>query len=66
MATPHLQLIEKIGRLPPDRVAEVEDFVDFLAQLDTERLLAHPAPAASVPTFGKVWDNPEDDVYDRL
>ena len=25
-------LIEKIKNLPPERIAEVEDFVDFLAQ----------------------------------
>ena len=25
-------LIEKIRRLPPEKIAEIEDFVDFLAQ----------------------------------
>lgn len=29
-------LIEKIRNLPPGKVAEVEDFVDFLAQRDGE------------------------------
>jgi hypothetical protein len=66
MATPHDQLIEKISRLPPERVAEVEDFVDFLAQRDTDRQLARAAAAASVAAFAKVWDNPEDDVYDKM
>jgi hypothetical protein len=69
MATPHDQLIEKIQRLPPDRLAEVEDFIDFIAQRaarDTDRQLARAAAAASVPAFAKVWDNPEDDVYDKL
>jgi hypothetical protein len=68
MATPHDQLIQKISRLPAARVAEVEDFVDFLAQRDrdTDRQLAHAAAAASEPAFAKVWDNPEDDVYDRV
>jgi hypothetical protein len=66
MATPHDQLIEKISRLPPDRVAEVEDFVDFLAQRDTDRQLVSAAAGASEAAFAKVWDNPEDDVYDRL
>lgn len=67
MATPHDQLIQKISRLPAARVAEVEDFVDFLVQRDrdTDRQLAHAAAAASEPAFAKVWDNPEDDVYDR-
>jgi hypothetical protein len=66
MATPHDQLIEKISRLPPDRVAEVEDFVDFLSQRYTDRQLVHAAAGASEAAFAKVWDNPEDDVYDRL
>lgn len=69
MATPHDQLIEKISRLPPDRLAEVEDFVDFIAERaerDTDRQLARAAAAASAPAFGKVWDNPEDDAYDKL
>jgi hypothetical protein len=59
-------LFDKIRRLPPERVAEVEDFVDFLAQRETDRELARAAAAASAPTFAKVWDNPEDDIYDQL
>jgi hypothetical protein len=66
MATPHDQLLQKISRLPAARVAEVEDFVDFLAQRDGDRQLAHAAAAASEPAFAKVWDNPEDDVYDNV
>ncbi len=68
MATPHDQLLQKISRLPAARVAEVEDFVDFLAQREhaTDRQLAHAAAAAAEPAFAKVWDNPEDDVYDRV
>lgn len=47
------QLIEKLQALPPDRRAEVEDFVDFLAaktrkQAAFDRLLAiAPALAAA-------------------
>ena len=68
MATLHDQLFQKISRLPAARVAEVEDFVDFLAQRDrdADRRLAHAAAAASEPAFAKIWDNPEDDVYDRV
>jgi len=66
MATRRDLLVEKISRLPPDRVVEVEDFVDFLAQRDTDRQLVHMNAAAAEPAFAKVWDNPEDDVYDRL
>lgn len=68
MAAPHDQLFQKISRLPAARVAEVEDFVDFLAQRDrdTDLQLTRAVAAASEPAFTKVWDNPEDDVYDRL
>ena len=66
MATPHDQLLQKISRLPAARVAEVEDFVDFLAQRDGDRQFVYAATAASEPAFAKVWDNPEDDVYDRV
>lgn len=68
MATPHDQLLQKISRLPASRIAEVEDFVDFLTERerDADRHLAHAAIAASEPAFAKVWDNPEDDIYDRV
>lgn len=68
MATPHDQLLQKISRLPAARVAEVEDFVDFLTQRDrdADRQLAHAAAAASEPAFAKIWDNPDDDVYDHV
>lgn len=65
MGTPHDQLLEKISRLPPERVAEVEDFVDFIAQRDTDRELVRAAARASEAAFSKAWSNPEDDVYDR-
>ena len=65
-ATARDLLFEKIDRLPPARVAEVEDFVDFLALRNADRELVDAAAAASVPAFAKVWDNPEDDVYNDI
>jgi hypothetical protein len=59
-------LIEKIQTLPPERLMEVEDFVDFLRLREQERALTRAAAAASAPTFAAVWNNPEDDVYDAL
>jgi hypothetical protein len=56
-------LFRKIEHLPPDRVAEVEDFVDFLASRATDRELGHAVTAAAEPALAKVWDNPDDDVY---
>ena len=59
-------LIEKIAALPAERIAEIEDFVDFLRLREQERSLTRAAAAASAPAFASVWSNPEDDVYDAL
>lgn len=59
------KLIEKINDLPPERVAEVEDFVDFISQRD-ERRLVQAAAKLSEDAFRKIWDNEEDAVYDQL
>ena len=59
-------LIEKIQSLPPERVEEVEDFVDFLKTRDQDRALVHAAVRLSEDAFRKVWDNPDDAEYDRL
>lgn len=60
------KLLEKIKRLPPEKAAEVEDFVDFLVQRESERELGRAATRLSEETFAKVWDNPDDAEYDRL
>ena len=59
-------LIAKLNTLPEGRLAEVEDFVDFIRQRDQERTLVLAAAAASTPAFAAVWENPEDDAYDGL
>ncbi len=59
-------LIEKLQTLPPDKVAEVEDFIDFLRSRDDERLLTQTAARLSEGALRKVWDNADDAEYDRL
>jgi len=59
------ELIEKIKGLSPDKIAEVVDFVDFLAHHD-DRLMVQAASKISEPAFAKVWDNPDDAEYDNL
>ena len=58
-------LIEKIKILPPQKIVEVLDFVEFLAQKE-ERKLVEAASKLSEDAFAKVWDNDEDAVYDKL
>jgi hypothetical protein len=61
-----LSLIAKLRNLPPERVAEVEDFVDFLRARDAERALERAATRVAKPAFGKIWDNDDDAAYDKL
>jgi hypothetical protein len=59
-------LIQKIRSLPPERVAEVEDFVDFLTARDQDRHFTQAAARLSEDAFRAVWDNSDDAEYDRL
>jgi hypothetical protein len=59
-------LIEKLRRLPADRIAQVEDFVDFLDARGEERRLVEGSSRLSEPALREVWDNPDDADYDRL
>jgi hypothetical protein len=59
-------ILTKIRMLPPDKIAAVADFVDFISQKGLERQLLQAAGKMAEDTFKKVWANSEDDVYDRL
>lgn len=65
-SNPMHTLLDKLGQLPPERVAEVEDFVDFLQHKEQDRHLTQAATRVAEPSFRKVWDNPDDSVYDAL
>ncbi len=60
------ELIDKLETLPPERVAEVEDFIDFIKQRDQDRQLTQAATKTAEPSLKKVWDNPDDAIYDTL
>ena len=60
------ELIKKIKSLPPDKLAEVVDFVDFLRQRGDDRRIANGMTKLAEDAFRKVWDNPDDARYDRL
>ena len=67
MTSQHEQaLIEKLKRLPPERIAEVEDVVDFQQSRDEARGFTRAAMKSSEAAFAKVWDNEDDAAYDQL
>jgi hypothetical protein len=66
MNTAEQVLIDKILQLPPVRLAEVIDFVDFLRNRDVDNRLVQSAMQTSAASFAKVWDNDADAVYDAL
>ncbi len=59
-------LLKKIAELPAERIAEVEDYVDFLRTRDQDRSLTRAAAASSAASFAAIWDNPDDAAYDAL
>ena len=60
------QMLEKLEHLSAERLAEVQDFIDFLQQRDQDKRLRGDYSRASDTAFAKAWDNDEDAVYDRL
>jgi hypothetical protein len=59
-------LFARINALPPDRIAEVDDFVAFIVAREQARALTRAATAMSAPSFAVVWDNEEDAAYDAI
>ena len=67
MQVQHIQqVVQKLEALAPNRINEVEDFIDFLSQRDTDKQLTQAAMAASEPTLNAIWNNDDDAEYDQL
>jgi hypothetical protein len=60
------ELFDKIQKLPPEKIAVVEDFVEFLRHRDDDIHLTAAAAKLSEKSFQKVWDNQDDAEYDNL
>ncbi len=60
------ELLEKIRRLPPEKIAEVQDFIEFLRTRASEDRLRRSMMGLAEPAFARVWDNDDDAAYDRL
>ena len=57
---------QKLQQLSQQRLQEVEDFIDFLLQKDTETQWIEAAARNSEAAFAQIWDNAEDAAYDQL
>jgi hypothetical protein len=59
-------LLDTLRALPPEKVVEVEDFVDFLCERAERSRLTQTFTKLSEDAFQKIWDNPDDAAYDQL
>ena len=50
-------LLEKIEALPAARIAEIEDFVDFLTKRERDDTMRSAFTGRSHAAFARVWDN---------
>jgi hypothetical protein len=66
MSTAIDHLTEKLAQLPPERIAEIVDFVDFIAEREHDRGIVRAAQAASESSLATLWNNDADSAYDRL
>lgn len=67
MQPKHIDLInQKLNHLPAKYFSEVENFIDFLQQKDTNQKLRKDFSAMSESSFKGVWDNDEDEIYNNL
>ncbi len=59
-------ILTKIRMLPPEKFAEIIDFVDFVSQKNQEQQRLQAAAKMAEDAFKKVWNNVENDVYGQL
>ena len=66
--TTQQRIIEKIRRLFPEQLLQVEEFIDSLDKniTNADGDIAFAAAKLSETVFQKIWDNPDDAEYDKL
>ena len=60
------QMLDKLTHLSPERLAEVDDFIDFIYQREQDSRLRQQLSGGSEVAFNKIWDNDADAIYDTL
>lgn len=66
-ATPLSHYItNKLQYLSEQHIREIKDFVDFLISQEEKEKLTLQASKLAEPSFKKIWDNDNDDIYNKL
>ncbi|MGK7879818.1 MAG: toxin-antitoxin system, antitoxin component, Xre family protein [Crocosphaera sp.] len=60
------RLLKKVKHLSFEQMQKVEEFIDSLNSENSDKALILASTQLSESSFNKVWDNPEDAVYDEL
>ncbi len=60
------RLLKKVKHLSFEQMQQVEEFIDSLNSENSDKSLILASNQLSESSFNKVWDNPEDAVYDEL
>ena len=62
------QILERVSRLPEPLAREVLDFADFLEAREAreERETRHDLSEAQSGPLTRLWDTPEDQVWDEV
>lgn len=66
MSTAIEHITMQLAQLPPERLEEVVDFVDFIATREQERRLVRASQVVSEAALATLWINDTDAAYDRL
>ena len=56
----------QLAQLPPERLEEVVDFVDFIANREQDRRLVRAAQVVIESGLATLWNNEIAAAYDRL
>jgi len=66
MQTQVENMVKKLDHMSPERLTEINDFIDFIRLRDRDIRLHQDFAEVSELAFAKAWDNDDDAVYDSL
>jgi len=60
------ELLAQIQSLPSEQRAKLERFIELLQRMNDDETQGFATAVLSEAAFNRVWDNPDDAVYDSL